>query len=146
MHLTAYAVNGILCQVWKAIETPEFAEWYESQDDDAKEDILASVEVLKAIGPSLGRPHVDTLKGCRHANMKELRVQTNGSPFRIFFAFDPKRQAVLLVGGNKEGDSRFYKKMIPQAEALYDEYLAALKTEQGSGKKEKKNEKPKQKK
>jgi hypothetical protein len=123
--------------VWKVIETPEFGEWYGSLDDDAKEDILAKVEVLKAIGPGLGRPQVDTVKGSRHPNLKELRVQSNGRPFRILFAFDPKRQAVLLVGGNKEGDKRFYDRLIPQADDLFDEYLASLKKEKPSEKRKK---------
>ena len=84
------------------------------------------MEVLKRTGPNLGRPYVDSVKGSRHENMKELRVQSKGRPFRIFFAFDPLRRAVLLIGGNKTGDKRFYVRMIPIADVLYDDYLQDL--------------------
>ena len=89
----------------------------------AQADIVEAAQVLKTYGPQLGRPHVDTVYDSRHSNMKELRVQSKGRPLRIFFAFDPNRQAVLLVGGNKQGDKRFYKRMIAKADDLYDEYL-----------------------
>ena len=107
--------------MWKAIETEEFSTWFDSLDDDAKEDIVVKIEVLKTVGPMLGRPLVDTLKGSRHSNMKELRVVSGGRPFRVLFAFDPKRQAVLLAGGNKEGDERFYDQITPVADRLFDE-------------------------
>jgi len=83
------------------------------------------MEVLKRIGPNLGRPYVDSVKGSRHENMKELRVKSKGRPFRIFFTFDPFRQAILLIGGNKTGVKRFYTRMIPIADTLY-EYLQDL--------------------
>ena len=124
-------------RVWKAVETSEFSTWFDSLDDNAKEDIVVKIEVLKTIGPMLGRPLVDTLKGSRHSNMKELRVVSSGSPLRILFAFDPKRQAVLLIGGNKEGDKDFYDRIIPLADRLFDEYLAEL---QGSAKKKEKKD------
>jgi hypothetical protein len=72
----------------------------------------------------LGRPYVDTIKGSAFTNMKELRVQYDGNPYRILFAFDPQRQAVLLIGGNKRGDKRWYEKNIPIAERRFAEYLA----------------------
>ena len=75
------------------------------------------------------RPHADTVKGSRHANMKELRTQHAGRPLRTFFAFDPRRCAILLIGGDKSGDQRFYERMIPKADDLYDEHLAALRKE-----------------
>jgi hypothetical protein len=78
---------------------------------------------------SASRPHADHIKGSKHANMKELRTQTGGSPIRSFFAFDPRRSAILLIGGDKTGDSRFYDRMIPIADALYDTYLAELRKE-----------------
>lgn len=127
--------------VWIAVETAEFSVWFDSLDDDAKEDVVVKVEVLKTLGPMLGRPFVDTLKGSRHSNMKELRVVSKGRPYRILFAFDPKRQAVLLTGGNKEGDVGFYYRMIPTADRLFDEYLAELPS--SAKKKEKKDAKRK---
>jgi hypothetical protein len=74
-------------------------------------------------------PHADTVKGSRHAQMKELRTQCHGRPLRTFFAFDPRRAAILLLGGDKTGDTRFYERMIPLADRLYDEYLAELRRE-----------------
>lgn len=112
--------------MWKIIQTNQFYEWFahsEEVDDDARESIYAVVDVLKRTGPKLGRPYVDSLKESRHDNMKALRVQSKGRPFRIFFAFDPHRQAVLLIGGNKSGDKRFYGRMIAVADALYEDYL-----------------------
>jgi len=72
---------------------------------------------------------VDTINGSRHTNMKELRTQHRGRPYRTFFAFDPRRAAILLIGGDKTGDKRFYDRLIPIADDLYDEYLEELKKE-----------------
>lgn len=94
-----------------------------------QEAIAHDVGVLEAVGPGLGRPQVDTIKGSRHANMKELRTQHRGEPYRTFFAFDPRRCAILLIGGSKLGDRRFYETYIPHADRLYDEHLATLKRE-----------------
>jgi hypothetical protein len=77
-------------------------------------------------GPLLGRPYVDTLKGSKYPNLKELRVQYKGEPWRILFAFDPIRQAIVLVGGNKTGDKRWYEKNIPIAETRFTEHLKTL--------------------
>ncbi len=115
--------------MWKILQTNQFGEWFTSSDnvdEDARVSIYAVMEVLKRTGPNLGRPYVDSVKGSRHENMKELRVQSKGRPFRIFFAFDPLRRAVLLIGGNKTGDKRFYARMIPIADMLYDDYLQDL--------------------
>src|SRR5438128_4088838 len=80
-----------------------------------------SVGLLEQFGPALGRPHADTVAGSKHA-LKELRVQHRGKPYRIFFGFDPRRSAILLIGGSKAGDKRFYKRMIPLADNLYEVY------------------------
>ena len=87
------------------------------------------MRLLEQLGPHLSRPYADTVKGSRHSNMKELRIQCQGRPLRVFFAFDPRRCAILLIGGDKTGDSRFYERMIPVAERLYDEYLDQLRKE-----------------
>lgn len=81
------------------------------------------LDILEEQGARLGRPYVDTIKGSSLPNMKELRVQHAGEPYRILFAFDPKRQAVLLLGGNKSRDKRWYEKNIPIAERRFREYL-----------------------
>ena len=86
------------------------------------------------VGPHLRRPYADTLGETRLSNLKELRVQHRGEPYRILFAFDPKREALLLVGGSKAGDKRWYRKMIPVAEAIFEDHLAALDKEEENGK------------
>lgn len=84
---------------------------------------MVLLDVLEEQGAALGRPYVDTTKGSTFTNMKELRVQHDGDPYRILFAFDPQRQAVLLIGGNKRGDKRWYEVNIPIADRLDKEYL-----------------------
>ena len=81
------------------------------------------------MGPTLGRPQVDTLAGATLTNLKELRIQIQGDPWRVLFAFDPKRQAIILVGGNKRGDKRWYRKNIPIAEERYRRHLESMKGE-----------------
>lgn len=115
--------------MWEVEFTDEFGEWWESLTADQQDVIDRTVGVLREFGPALGRPRVDTLNASRHANMKELRAQHDGHPFRVFFAFDPRRSAILLIGGDKTGDDRFYDRMIPIADDLYDAYLAELRKE-----------------
>jgi hypothetical protein len=116
---------------WDVLFTDEYQAWLGSLDAEAVIDIYASIEVLKQDGPQTPRPHVDTLKGSRHANMKELRTQSKGRPMRSLFAFDPLRRAVVLVGGDKTGDKRFYEKMIPLADGVYDRHLEEIKKKKG---------------
>ena len=84
--------------------------------------------MLKVVGPQLGRPHADTLSGSRHANMKELRFTAAGGVWRTAFAFDPERQAIVLVAGDKAGTAqkRFYKALIAKADRRYDDHLATI--------------------
>jgi hypothetical protein len=115
--------------VWEVEFTDEFGGWWDQLDASEQEAIAASVELLRKLGPNLPRPHADTLKGSRHSNMKELRTQHEGRPLRTWFAFDPRRRAILLIGGDKSGDDRFYDRMIPLADDLYDAHLEALRRE-----------------
>jgi hypothetical protein len=115
--------------MWDVEYTDEFGRWWESLDEDEQQSLTASVELLRQLGPHLSRPHADTLSGSRHLNMKELRTQHQGRPLRTLFAFDPRRSAILLIGGDKTGDARFYERMIPQADRLYDDHLATLRDE-----------------
>jgi hypothetical protein len=108
--------------MFEVIISDEFGDWFKDLDSQAKKDIFASIETLKNFGPALGRPHVDTLKGSKINNLKELRVRSIGRPFRILFLFDPKKRAFLLVGGNKANDKKFYKKLITKAEFIYSKY------------------------
>lgn len=111
---------------WNVETTPEFDAWYETLDDDEVADLDASITLLSEKGPQLSRPHADTLEGSRHSNMKELRTQSGGKPLRTFFAFNPERSAILLIGGDKTGDKRFYKRMTPIADELFDRHLEEL--------------------
>lgn len=104
-----------------------------------QDELLAHAKLLQEFGPQLGRPTVDTLKGSKHANMKELRFAWQGEVWRVAFAFDPRRQAILLAAGNKGGadQRRFYLRLIRAADQRLDEYLVALKAmESAKGTKE----------
>ena len=108
---------------WLVSAHPEFNNWLLSLESEERIEISANIELLKELGPHLGRPTVDHVKGSKFKNMKELRIQHKGKPWRILFAFDPRRSAILLVGGNKGGDDRWYKKNIPIADARFAEHL-----------------------
>ena len=114
---------------WKIATTLTFDDWFAGLGEAERAEIIAKVELLKLLGPQLGRPHADTLNGSKHANMKELRADTADCVMRIAFAFDPGRAAILLVGGDKSGvnQKRFYKQLIAKADELFDAHLAALK-------------------
>jgi hypothetical protein len=128
--------TGIIISLvsWTAERTDEFDEWWEGLTDQEQRKVVASVEALQELGPSAGRPLADTVEGSKHPNMKELRITPT---MRVFFAFDPERTAILLVGGDKAGKTkRFYKKMIPVADRIYDRHLREL-TERDGGKEHK---------
>jgi hypothetical protein len=114
---------------WEIEFTDEFEAWWNGLDEDEQDSVARKVGVLRELGPALGRPTVDTVEGSRHANMKELRIQHAGEPYRVLFAFDPRRHALLLVGGNKTGNERWYAEFVPVADRLLDEHLAWLQKE-----------------
>ena len=87
------------------------------------------VELLAEHGPGLRFPFTSGVVGSRHGHMRELRIQSAGQPVRVFYAFDPRRTAILLIGGDKTGDNRFYKRFVPLADRLYDEHLRELREE-----------------
>jgi hypothetical protein len=107
----------------------ELAEEFDSEFDalppPVQDELLAQAKVIERFGPAAGRPRVDTLKGSRHANMKELRFDADGGVWRVAFAFDPRRHAVLLVAGDKSGGSekRFYTRLIAKADQRFDTHL-----------------------
>lgn len=113
---------------WEIETSDEFVAWYESLNEDEAESVNFSVDLLERAGPLLGRPHIDTIKGSRIPNLKELRVQHQGSPIRVLFAFDPRRVAYLILGGDKTGDDRWYKVFIPLAEKIYEKHLMEIGT------------------
>src|SRR5438046_8224831 len=104
---------------------PEF----HAMDEDVREEILALLLILEEFGPRLGRPHVDTLKGSSHANMKELRFSAADGEWRVAFAFDPRRRGILLVAGDKSGGSekRFYRELMRKADERFDAHLARIR-------------------
>jgi len=112
--------------MWEIILSEEIEQWFQELDDDSYDAVLVKVAILREIGPNLGRPHADTVEESKHKNMKELRIQHKKHVYRLFFAFDPKRQAVLLIGGDKRGDKGFYKRMIPLADKIFSRYLGGL--------------------
>jgi len=114
--------------MWEVEYTDEFGAWWDSLSESIREAVAHDVEVLRAVGPGLGRPFVDTIHGSRHANMKELRTRHRQRQFRVLFAFDPRRCAILLIGGDKSGDPRFYKTIIEHADDLYDRHLRELRS------------------
>ncbi len=106
----------------EVVATDEFHEWYESLDEADDAAVVRVIDLLEARGVRLGFPYSSELKGTSFA-LRELRTQAQGRPLRVFYAFDPVRQAVLLIGGDKTGDNRFYERMIPVAERIWREYL-----------------------
>jgi hypothetical protein len=107
----------------------EFLPEFNELDEQVRTEILAHSRLLQQFGPQLGRPRVDTLKDSRHTNMKELRFVAADGVWRVAFAFDPMRKAILLVAGDKSGVSqrKFYKRLIAKADDRFDAHLARLK-------------------
>lgn len=114
---------------WEVEYTNEFGEWWESLNEDEQTSVAASVALLEERGPSLGHPHSSGINGSKHGHMRELRTQHQGKPLRTLYAFDPRRSAILLIGGNKTGDDRWYVTHVPIADRLYDEHLEQLRKE-----------------
>ncbi len=114
---------------WEVRLAPEFVEELSKLTSAVRIELLAQAKLVATVGPQLGRPRVDTLKGSRHANMKELRFSADGGEWRVAFAFDPNREAILLVAGDKAGvgQRRFYQRLIGTADARYDAHLSRLK-------------------
>lgn len=114
---------------WSVEYTDVFESWWESLDESQQEDVATYVELLEEKGPSLPFPFSSGIIGSRHLHMRELRVQHAGRPYRVLYAFDPRRVALLLLGGDKTGNDRWYDEFVPKADRLYDEHLVALEDE-----------------
>lgn len=106
--------------------TNDFDMWWDTLDDSAKGDVTAYVRILREKGVTLRHPYSSEIKRSRHGHMRELRVQSNGRPFRVLYAFDPNRNAILLIGGDKTGNNRWYQEFVPIADRLYDQHLESL--------------------
>jgi hypothetical protein len=130
---------------WEVEFTDEFEAWWNDLSGEEQEEINAKVELLEERGPTLPRPHVDRVHQSRHQNMKELRGELGGKSdkeyLRVLFAFDPRRTALLLLGGYKTDDPSWYDRFVPIGDDLFDQHLAELKQKQ-----EKKEQEEKQKK
>jgi hypothetical protein len=113
---------------WEVEFTDEFGQWWDTLTEEAQEVVNAKVLMLEARGPSLGYPHSSAIKGSRYP-LRELRVQHQGAPLRVVYIFNPRRTALLLVGGDKTGDDRWYEKFVPLAEKLYAAYLETMELE-----------------
>ena len=109
--------------------TDEFGVWWESLTEEDQVSVDRLVRLLEARGAALGHPYSSQIKGSRHGRMRELRIQHRGRPLRVFYAFDPRQMAVLLIAGDKTGNSRFYVEMVPVADRLYEEHLNELQDE-----------------
>ena len=114
---------------WEVEYTDELGDWWASLTEAKQESIDASVRLLEEKGPGLGFPHSSGIKGSRHPHMRELRIQHEGRPYRILYAFDPRRCAILLLGGDKTGNDRWYLSQVPLADRLYDTHIAILRKE-----------------
>ena len=114
---------------WEIEFTDQFDEWWNSLTANQQEDLTASVELLEEYGVKLGSQHSSGIITSRHSHMRELRTQSGGEPLRTFYAFDPRRVAILLLGGTKTGNDRFYEEYVRKADTLYDEHLKELRKE-----------------
>ncbi len=115
--------------MWDIEFTNEFGDWWSGLTEAEQDAVARSVGLLREFGPSLPFPHSSGINGSRHSHMRELRVQHRGRPFRVLYAFDPRRAAILLIGGDKTGDGQWYRTFVSRADRLYDEHLAELKRE-----------------
>jgi hypothetical protein len=108
--------------------TEQFRVWYEETlSAFEQEDVARTVEILVQAGPMLLFPHSSGISTSKFRHMRELRIQHEGKPYRVLYAFDPRRVAILLLGGDKTGDDRWYDKMVPKADALYEQHLRETK-------------------
>jgi hypothetical protein len=118
--------------MWEVEYTDEFEEWWLTLNEKEQAAIDSGVSLIMEFGPSLKFPHSSEIKQSRYGNMRELRRQSEGKPLRVFYAFDPRRTAILLIGGNKTENDRFYDSMVPKVDKIYDNHLKEL-TEEKNG-------------
>ena len=113
--------------MWDVETTEAFAHWWRTLSEQEQDDVTATVELLAERGPKLPFPYSSGIEGSKFSHMRELRIQSHGDPVRVFYAFDPRRVAVLLIGGIKAGrEKRFYEEYIRKADRLYEQHLKSL--------------------
>lgn len=111
---------------WEVEFTDEFGEWWDGLGEDAQDDVSFGVNLLRDQGPALTRPYADAVRGSDFSNMRELRVQHQGRPYRVLYAFNPRRTGILLIGGDKTGNPRWYQEFVPKADAIYAQHLREI--------------------
>lgn len=121
---------------WEIEYTDLFGAWWEDLTEAEQVSVKATVDLLEQVGPELPHPYCSQVKGSKYGRMRELRVQHAGKPYRVLYAFDPFRTGILLLGGNKTGDDRWYAVNVPRADALFGEHLAQLEQKGGRNGKE----------
>ena len=114
---------------WEVEFADEFGSWWDELSADEQDSVTTGVRLLEEHGPTLDYPHTSKVTTSRHGRMRELRVQHDGKPYRVFYCFDPRRTAMLLIGGDKTGNDRFYEEMVPWADAIYDQHLLEIAKE-----------------
>jgi hypothetical protein len=114
---------------WSVQLTDEFNAWLNGLELDEQEEVVSVIDLLGQRGPQLGFPYSSKVFGSRHGHIRELRIQCRGRPYRVLYAFEPRRVAILLLGGDKTGDRRWYERAIPLADRLYDRHLEDLRKE-----------------
>ena len=114
---------------WPVEYTDEFERWWVDLAEDEQDAVAAVVLLLEQRGPALPYPYSSQIRGAQYNHLRELRVQHKGRPYRVLYAFDPRRAAILLLGGNKTGADRWYESHVPHADRLYAEHLEQLKKE-----------------
>lgn len=116
---------------WKVIFSEPFGDWWESLSREERISVGMYVDLLRTEGVTLRAPYSSGIQGSRYGHMRELRIQHKGHPYRVLYAFDPRRSAVLLLGGDKTGNDRWYEENVPRAEKIYDEHLKTLESKGG---------------
>ncbi len=111
---------------WSVATLRTFDKWFLGLAEGERESVRAAIRLLAEYGPTLGHPHTSDIKGSKYGEMRELRVQVGGRPFRVLYAFDATRTAILILGGDKTGDDRWYDDNVPKADRLYGAHLASL--------------------
>ncbi len=114
---------------WEVEFCAEFERWWNDLSAAEQQSVDFSVSLLQEAGPALRMPHSSSIETSRHARMRELRIQHEGRPYRVLYAFDPRRTAILLIGGDKTGNNRWYEADVPVADAIYDRHLRELGNE-----------------
>ena len=111
---------------WEVEFSDEFGRWWENLNSAEQKSVDFTVSLLQEAGPTLRMPHSSGIAISRHPHMRELRIQHEGRPYRVLYAFDPRRAAILLIGGDKTGNNRWYEEYVPRADAICDQHLQEL--------------------